>query len=485
MDVQWRDGHLRASRVRTSVFFRPFDTSFSTRVGATLAAGSEGPIDAACKEYVGDAPDERLATMACQVTCGTCPQCHDDVNFFAGYKKKDKYKTCFWVGEDRDARCRLQGQSGKKKKMKLLLAYEACPVQCHMCKVECEDNPLWYVKKNPDKDGCSSITEKNIEKVCNKKGKIQGDEKGGKKIGWSLDACPVTCDECPEEWPTPNPTPVPTPVPTPFPTKSPTSFPTPVPTPVPTPFPTPETAPPTLSPTFFPTPVPTPVPTPLPTSFPTSFPTPVPTPVPTPFPTESPTLFPTPVPTPVPTPFPSPVPTRWSFSFSFTPGANDCKVKAKEECKGDSTCSWASGKCNVVANAAGFADGGGFGSSAGYYGTCGKKIKDNKSWFYRGKPKNDCKSVAAKSLVKRRKFCRNEDIEGEGGLAAADACPKACKSCNTCVDDKKWRSKPQYGVSFKCKDMVADPVRCHFKSAAPQRVKAMDACAASCDPRCA
>ena len=147
------------------------------------------------------------AKDACPVACGTCPTCEDDTKFFVGFKTKDKYKGCYWVGEDRDERC---GLTGRIKKETGILAYHACPIQCHMCPFECEDNPLWYKKKGPDKDGCASIPadvdDKNHQKMCNTKGKVEGGDKKLRPYGYDYLGCPLTCGDCPEAWPTPIPT---------------------------------------------------------------------------------------------------------------------------------------------------------------------------------------------------------------------------------------------------------------------------------------
>ena len=84
------------------------------------------------------------------------------------------------MAKKKGKKCKKTGEGG-------LTGFDACPRSCGVC---CADDPVWFVKKKPDKD-CAWIAEKT--KRCKEKGE---DMWGNNKVK-AKEACPLACDKCP------------------------------------------------------------------------------------------------------------------------------------------------------------------------------------------------------------------------------------------------------------------------------------------------
>ncbi|KAH8076857.1 cupin-like domain-containing protein [Aureococcus anophagefferens] len=172
---------------------------------------------------------------ACPVACETCAtppptsiECADSTSFF--YKKKSK-KTCGYVSEKPDNRCKLKLVDDDG-----VSVLQACPATCGSCTVSeptsiaptakptpapiaadaCLDSTTWYYD-GKERKNCEYVA-KAIADRCEKE-----DDSGTS----ALEMCPVTCGTCVSMWPTAKPTSI---APTAKPTSiAPTAKPTPAP----------------------------------------------------------------------------------------------------------------------------------------------------------------------------------------------------------------------------------------------------------------
>jgi hypothetical protein len=128
-------------------------------------------------------------------------------------------------------------------------------------------------------------------------------------------------------------------------------------------------------------------------------------------------------------------------------------------------------------------EGGGFGSqgggqdasSPGQKAQCGPyKKKDSTSWYAGGNPKKTCEKVA-------KKLERCDEWIGQDDVLAKYACPKTCKSCRGCSDDRHWRITDQdTGRPRTCSWVAKDHImRCYLMGWGGTR--AYKACRLSCD----
>ncbi|KAH8056344.1 cupin-like domain-containing protein [Aureococcus anophagefferens] len=171
---------------------------------------------------------------ACPVACETCAtppptsiECADSTSFF--YKKKSK-KTCGYVSEKPDNRCKLKLVDDDG-----VSVLQACPATCGSCAFSptsiaptakptpapvaadaCLDSTTWYYD-GKERKNCEYVAKATADR-CEKE-----DDSGTS----ALEMCPVTCGTCVSMWPTAKPTSI---APTAKPTSiAPTAKPTPAP----------------------------------------------------------------------------------------------------------------------------------------------------------------------------------------------------------------------------------------------------------------
>ena len=151
---------------------------------------------------------------ACPVACETCAtppptsiECADSTSFF--YKKKSK-KTCGYVSEKPDNRCKLKLVDDDG-----VSVLQACPATCGSCAVSeptsiaptakptpapvaadaCLDSTTWYYN-GKERKNCEYVAKATADR-CEKE-----DESGTS----ASEMCPVTCGTCVSMWPTAKPT---------------------------------------------------------------------------------------------------------------------------------------------------------------------------------------------------------------------------------------------------------------------------------------
>ena len=190
-----------------------FERGGKTRTCAWVAKRPKKNKRKICEENAGRAT--RRVGLACPAACAVEAEpsamvtCEDSPTFT--YKKW----TCAKIAKAKD-----------KKKTKIcskksngVVARDACPAACGVCKPPCafEDSTMWWTGKSKKKKTCATIggekKEKKKAKLCKKKGKGDDTSKG-------KDSCPAACGLC-EPPTTPSPTTSPTPAPSAAPTPTP------------------------------------------------------------------------------------------------------------------------------------------------------------------------------------------------------------------------------------------------------------------------
>ena len=150
---------------------------------------------------------------ACPVACETCAtppptsiECADSTSFF--YKKKSK-KTCGYVSEKPDNRCKLKlvdddgvsvlqacpATCGPRAVSPTSIAPTAKPTPAPVAADACLDSTTWYYN-GKERKNCEYVAKATADR-CEKE-----DDSGTS----ALEMCPVTCGTCVSMWPTAKPT---------------------------------------------------------------------------------------------------------------------------------------------------------------------------------------------------------------------------------------------------------------------------------------
>ena len=108
--------------------------------------------------------------------------------------------------------------------------------------------------------------------------------------------------------------------------------------------------------------------------------------------------------------------------------------------------------------------------------TASEACEDSTTWYTKKKTKNGCDWVEKKRVSRCKGKVRDDD-----GVKAKEACPLACEKCEVqCADSTTWYFKK---TKNPCARYVTKKTK-NCKKEDDFKVKAQDACPATCDDAC-